>query len=223
MDSVPFIEWCLENLNYFTIMILMMIESSFIPFPSEIVIPPAAYIAASNGEMNVFLVVLFGTIGAILGALINYFLAFTLGRTIVHRFARSRIGGFLLLSEESVIKAETYFVKHGNISTLIGRLVPGIRQLISIPAGLAKMKLFSFVLFTSIGAGIWNAVLATLGWYAERVVPREELMPYVYHYSKPIGYAILAIVVVVLLFMTLKALKRPKFSLAEGGDDLRDQ
>lgn len=210
MESVPFIEWCLENLNYLTIMLLMTIESSFIPFPSEVVIPPAAYMAAANGNLNVYLVVLFGTIGALLGALINYGLAYSLGRPIVHRFARSRMGGFLLLSEEGIIKAEQYFVKHGNVSTLIGRLVPGIRQLISIPAGLAKMKMAPFMLFTAIGASVWNIVLAAIGWYAESVVPQDQLMTYVESYSKPIGYLILALVLAVLAYMTIHALKRPK-------------
>lgn len=213
MESVPFIEWCLENLNYMTIMILMTIESSFIPFPSEVVIPPAAYMAAANGNLNVYLVVLFGTIGALLGALINYGLAYTLGRPIVHRFARSRMGGFLLLSEEGVIKAEKYFVDHGNISTLVGRLVPGIRQLISIPAGLAKMKMAPFMLYTAIGATVWNIVLAAIGWYAESVVPQDQLLGYVESYSKPIGYAILGIVLLALTYMTIRALRRPKVNV----------
>lgn len=213
MESVPFIEWCLDHLNYFTITLLMMIESSFIPFPSEVVIPPAAYMAAANDDLNVYLVVFFGTLGALLGALINYGLAYSLGRPIIHRFARSRMGGFLLLSEEGVIKAEKYFVKHGIISTLVGRLVPGVRQLISIPAGLAKMKMGPFLLYTFIGAGIWNIVLAAIGWYAESVVPKEELMGYVYHYSKPIGYAILAIVLIALAYMTIRAFRRPKVEI----------
>ncbi|MDN4754582.1 DedA family protein [Porphyromonadaceae bacterium W3.11] len=215
MEGVPFIEWCLENLNYLTIALLMMIESSFIPFPSEIVIPPAAYMAASTGELNFYLVVLFGTLGAICGALINYGLAYALGRPIVHRFARSRIGGFLLLSEDGLVKAEQYFVEHGKVSTLIGRLVPGIRQLISIPAGLSKMKLSTFIIFTALGAGVWNIVLAAIGWYAESVVPRDELMSYVYHYSKPIGYAILGIVSIVLIYMTVRALRRPKVKVVD--------
>lgn len=210
MESVPFIEWCLENLNYFTITLLMTLESSFIPFPSEVVIPPAAYMAAANGRLNVYLVVLFGTIGALLGALINYGLAIALGRPIIHRFARSRMGGFLLLSEEGIVKAEQYFVKHGNVSTLIGRLVPGIRQLISIPAGLAKMKMAPFLLFTAIGASVWNIVLAAIGWYAESVVPQDQLLAYVESYSKPIGYAILAIVLAAFAYMTIRALRRPK-------------
>ena len=145
------VDWYMYHLNYFSISVLMTIESSFIPFPSEVVIPPAAY-AACNPEnqslyvtdyklLNVFLVVLFGTLGALIGAFINYFLALYLGRPIIYKFADSKLGHLLLLDSSKIKKAEDYFVKHGNSSTFIGRLLPGIRQLISIPAGLAKMKL----------------------------------------------------------------------------------
>lgn len=218
MENIPFIQFLLDNLNYWTITILMTIESSFIPFPSEVVIPPAAYMAAAGGDMTFGGVVFFGTLGAIFGALINYFLAFWLGRPIVHRFARSRMGGFLLLSEEGVIKAEQFFVKHGNVGTFIGRLVPGIRQLISIPAGLSKMKLGAFVFFTALGAGIWNLTLALIGWYLESVVPQDELMPYVNRYSHEIGLAILAIVVLALIYMTIRALRRPKVQVVKEGE-----
>lgn len=170
------VDWYMDNLNYGTITLLMTVESSFIPFPSEVVIPPAAYAACNpeneslyvtdNNFLNVTFVVLFSTLGAILGALINYFLSFFLGRPIVYWFADSKLGHLFLLNSEKVKKAEDYFVAHGNISTLIGRLVPGIRQLISIPAGLAKMKLPPFLLFTALGAGAWNIILAVLGYIA---------------------------------------------------------
>lgn len=215
MESVPFIQWCLDNLNYFTITVLMAIESSFIPFPSEVVIPPAAYMAATSGDLNVYFVVLFGTIGAIIGALVNYGLAVWLGRPIVYAFARSRMGGFLLLSEEGVQKAEAFFVKHGIVSTFVGRLVPGIRQLISIPAGLARMRMFPFILFTALGAGIWNCVLAGIGWYLADIVPEDQLMTYVNRYSHEIGYGILIIVVLAIAYMTFKALRRPKQSIVK--------
>jgi len=159
--------WYSENMNYTTITLLMTIESSFIPFPSEIVIPPAAYIASDpESDLNIFLVVLFGTIGALIGAYINYFLALWLGRPIVYKFADSRLGRFFLLSKEKVVKAETYFNNHGKTSTFIGRLIPGIRQLISIPAGLAKMNFLAFSIYTFIGAMIWNIILAALGYLA---------------------------------------------------------
>jgi membrane protein DedA with SNARE-associated domain len=140
----------------------MTIESSFIPFPSEVVVPPAAYKAAA-GELNIFLVVLFSTIGACLGAIINYCLALWIGRPLVYKFAASRLGHLLLLSEAKIENAEKYFVKHGIISTLIGRLIPAVRQLISIPAGLAKMRFGIFLLFTALGAGLWNVILAVIG------------------------------------------------------------
>lgn len=154
----------MEHMNYWTITILMAIESSFIPFPSEIVVPPAAYKAA-QGDLNIYLVVLFATLGALIGALVNYYLALWIGRGAIHAFARTRLAHMLLIEEKSVDKAEVYFNKYGNISTFLGRLIPAIRQLISIPAGLAKMPLRSFILFTAAGAGIWNIILALLGYF----------------------------------------------------------
>lgn len=211
MENIPFIQWALEHLNYWTVTLLMAIESSFVPFPSEVVVPPAAYMAAS-GESHMTLggILFFSTLGALIGGSINYFLGMWLGRPLVHRFARSRVGAFFLLSEEKVIKAEAYFIKHGKISTLIGRLVPGIRQLISIPAGMSGMKFAPFLFFTALGAGIWNTVLIAIGWYLENIVPKEELMPYVKQYSHEIGMVILGIVLLMLGYMTVKALRRPK-------------
>jgi membrane protein DedA with SNARE-associated domain len=156
--------WYMEHMNYWTITILMAIESSFIPFPSEIVVPPAAYKAA-QGELNIFLVILFSTLGALIGALFNYFLAIWIGRNALYAFARTRISRMLLIEPESIQKAETYFNKHGKISTFIGRLIPAIRQLISIPAGLARMPLRSFILYTTAGAMLWNIVLALMGYF----------------------------------------------------------
>lgn len=177
MESVAFIQWCLDHLNYWTITLLMAIESSFIPFPSEVVVPPAAYKAAgAASELNVVLVVLFASLGAILGSLINYAIAYFLGRPIIYKFANSRIGHMCLLDEEKVKTAENYFNRHGAVATFTGRLIPAVRQLISLPAGLAKMGLGKFVLFTALGAGIWNAVLASLGYYLASVLPEDQLM-----------------------------------------------
>ena len=160
MESVAFIQWCLDHLNYWTITLLMAIESSFIPFPSEVVVPPAAWKAANNDNMNIYLVVLFATIGANIGALINYYLAKWLGRPIIYKFANSRFGHMCLIDEAKVQHAEEYFDKHGAVSTFVGRLIPAVRQLISIPAGLARMKLGTFLLYTTLGAGLWNSILA---------------------------------------------------------------
>ena len=171
-------DWYMANLNYFTVALLMAIESTFLPLPSEVVIPFAAY-KAGQGYLNVFIVVISGTIGALGGSLINYTLAYYLGRPIVYKFAESKLGKVFLLSKEKILHAEEYFIRNGKSSTFIGRLVPGIRHLISIPAGLAKMSLRDFMLFTFIGAGIWNIILAIIGYYLYAV--REQIFPYIGH------------------------------------------
>lgn len=205
MESVAFIQWCLDHLNYWTITLLMAIESSFIPFPSEVVVPPAAYKAAgAASELNVVLVVLFASLGAILGSLINYAIAFFLGRPIIYKFANSRIGHMCLLDEEKVKTAENYFNRHGAVATFTGRLIPAVRQLISLPAGLARMGLGKFVLFTALGAGIWNAVLASLGYYLASVLPEDQLMETVTRYSHEISYGIVGVVVLVIGFLVYK-------------------
>ena len=208
MESVGFIQWCLDNLNYWTITLLMAIESSFIPFPSEVVVPPAAYKAAASGELNVWLVVFFATLGALIGAFINYGLAVLLGRPIVYKFANSRIGHMCLLDEQKVVKAEEFFVRYGVAATLVGRLVPAVRQLISIPAGLARMNIAKFALFTAIGAGLWNGVLAAMGYILEAFVPEEQLIATVTKYSHEIGYGIIAVVVIALGIIIYKGVKK---------------
>jgi membrane protein DedA with SNARE-associated domain len=209
MESVHFIEWCLENLNYWTITLLMAIESSLIPFPSEVVIPPAAYKAAA-GELNIFLVVLSGTVGALIGAVFNYYLAYFLGRPIIYRFANSRLGRICLLNEHKVHRAENYFIKNGVISTFIGRLLPVIRQLISIPAGLAKMKLSTFVIYTAIGSGIWNIILAIIGYSLQSIVPKDQLMDKVNTYSHEVTLILVAAASLVVLYFIYKAVAKPK-------------
>lgn len=208
MESIGFIEWCLENLNYWTITLLMAIESSFIPFPSEVVVPPAAYKAAATGELNVWLVILSATLGALIGAFINYFLALWLGKPIVYKFANSRLGHMCLLDEQKIVKAEEFFVRHGVVATLIGRLVPAVRQLISIPAGLAHMNVAKFALYTAIGAGLWNGILAAMGYFLESVVPEDQLLATVTKYSHEIGYGILAVVVIALAIIIYKGVKK---------------
>ena len=208
MESVQFIQWCLDHLNYWTITLLMTIESSFIPFPSEVVVPPAAYRAASTGELNVWLVVVFATIGAIIGALVNYYLALWLGKPIVYKFANSRFGHMCLIDQKKVETAEIFFNKHGVIATFIGRLVPAVRQLISIPAGLAKMSIGKFIAFTALGAGLWNAVLAALGWFLESKLPEEQLIEKVSEYSDIIGYAIIGVVVLALGYIIYKGVRK---------------
>jgi membrane protein DedA with SNARE-associated domain len=208
-DSLSIIQeveqWYDANMNYTNITILMTIESSFIPFPSEIVIPPAAYVASKpESDLNIFLVVLFGTLGAIIGALINYYLALWLGRPIIYKFADSKLGHLCLLSSEKIKKAEDYFNDHGKVSTFIGRLVPGIRQLISIPAGLAKMNLGSFILYTTLGAGIWNCILAFIGYLAHG---QADLIN---KYSHELSLVVLGLVGLAAIWFIAKALIKRK-------------
>jgi membrane protein DedA with SNARE-associated domain len=198
-------QWYEKNMNYYTITLLMAVESSFVPLPSEIVIPPAAFVASKeDSDLNIYLVVLFGTIGALLGAYFNYAFAYFLGRPIIHKFAESKLGRWFLLSSEKVQKAEDYFQTHGKTSTFVGRLIPVIRQLISLPAGLAKMNLATFTLFTFLGAGIWNVILALLGYFAQG---QSEL---IYKYSHEIGYGILALAVIVLVIYFYSVFKKKK-------------
>lgn len=208
MESIGFIQWCLDNLNYWTITLLMAIESSFIPFPSEVVVPPAAYKAAATGELNIWLVILFATLGALIGALVNYSLALWLGKPIVYKFANSRFGHMCLIDQQKVETAEQFFIKYGVAATLVGRLVPAVRQLISIPAGLAKMNLPKFMLFTSLGAGLWNAVLAAMGYYLEAIVPEDQLIATVTKYSHEIGYVIITVVSLALAYIIYKGVKK---------------
>lgn len=151
-------------MGYIGIILLMTIESSFLPFPSEIVIIPAAYLAHS-GEFNLLLVVLSGVLGSILGALINYYLAMTIGRTVIYRLAETKLAKIFFSSKKNIEKSEKYFLEHGERSTFIGRLVPVVRQLISIPAGLARMNIKKFILYTFLGSLIWNTILAIVGYY----------------------------------------------------------
>lgn len=199
--------WYEKNMNYTTIALLMTVESSFIPFPSEIVIPPAAYIASKpDSKLNIVLVVLFGTLGALIGALINYYLSMWLGRIVVYKFADSKVGHLLLLNSEKIKKAEDYFNKHGKVSTFVGRLIPGIRQLISIPAGLAKMNLGSFMIYTVLGAGIWNIILALVGYLAQG---QQDLID---QYSHEISYAFLGLLILAVLYFIVKHFVKKKKS-----------
>ena len=207
MESIPFIAWCLEHLNYWVITLLMAIESSFIPFPSEVVVPPAAYKAATTGELNVFLVVVCATLGAIIGALVNDVLARYLGRPLVYRFAESRIGHMCLIDSKKVENAERYFDEHGAVGTFFGRLVPAVRQLISIPAGLARMSLGRFVLYTTLGAGLWNTILAGMGWYIGHYYS-GQLEEKVAQYSGELKIAMLALGAAVVLYLIYKGVKK---------------
>lgn len=192
---IQFIQSCLDHLNYGTITLLMAIESSFIPFPSEIIVPPAGYLAA-EGKLDITLVILFSSLGSLIGASINYTLAYVLGRPILYKFVNSKIGHMCLLSQESLEKAENYFNKNGAISTFIGRLLPAIRQLISIPAGLVKLNFLKFIIYTTLGAGIWNCVLAFIGYMLHKSIGNIDDIPGI---AKQYGQYISLVIVVVLI------------------------
>lgn len=196
---------------YGMVFLFMVVESSFVPFPSEVIVPPAAYLACTSHEVNIWLVLLLATLGALVGALINYFLSVWIGRPIVYKFANSRFGHACLITEEKVVKAEQYFDRHGAISTFIGRLIPAVRQLISIPAGLARMNIWKFMLYTALGALTWNAVLAALGYWLGTIVSRDRLYAAVEQYNSYLTYAGLAIGVVCIGIIAYNAFK-PKSS-----------
>ena len=198
-----FITTLLGHLNYGTIFFLMLLESTVIPVPSELVVSPAAYHAA-GGNLNVWLIILFATIGADCGATINYLAGYYLGRPIIYRFANSKWGKMCLLNQEKVEKSERYFDQHGMVATITGRLVIGIRHLISIPAGLAKMNYWRFLLYTTIGAGMWHMILAALGWWMHSFVPEDQLSTKIEEYGDYIKYAILIIVALVIVFFLIR-------------------
>ena len=192
MDFSDLIQWCLEHLSYWVILILMILENSLVPLPSELIVTPAAYKAA-NGEMNIFLVILFTTLGALIGALINYY-----------KFADSRFGHLLGINRQKIEYVEAFFLKHGKISTFFGRLIPAVRQFISIPAGLARMRLPAFILFTTLGSAIWNSILVLLGYYLAQILPEDRLLEELERYSREISYVFVALVTLALITWYLK-------------------
>ena len=203
------ITWYSAHMSYASITALMAVESSFIPFPSEVVIPPAAFVAGQpesvlcvtgNYLLDVLFIVLFGTLGAMIGAIINYGLSVWLGRLIIYKFADSKLGHLCLLSSEKIQKAEAYFREKGNVSTFIGRFIPGIRQLISIPAGLSRMHFGAFLWWTFLGAFIWNCILAAIGYVAAGQMDRIK------EYSHELSVAILILLGLAIVYFVVKRL-----------------
>jgi membrane protein DedA with SNARE-associated domain len=208
-DTMSFIQhieaWYTDNTNYFTITVLMAAESSVLPVPSEMVIPPAVYIAMKPGsDLSIFLIIVFGTIGALIGASFNYIMSRSLGRLVIHKFADSKVGRLFLLSSQKIEKSEQFFNDHGKTSTFIGRLIPVIRHLISIPAGLAKMNYLSFLLYTFLGAGLWNIILAGLGYLA------GENRDMINKYSHELSFVFLGIAIVIVVWFIFKNVKKKK-------------
>jgi len=189
------------RLGYPGIVLLMALESSFFPFPSEVVMPPAGYLAA-EGRMDFGLALAAGIAGSVLGAVVNYYVARKLGRPLLHKYGR-----YVLISEASLDKAEQFFRRHGEIGTFVGRLVPVIRQYISLPAGLAGMRLDRFAAYTAAGAGIWCAILTYIGWYIGKhadVLRREEVQ----RYSTMAAVALLPILVVITVVYVVRHRRR---------------
>ena len=213
-DAQLFVEWFTQNATYLFVFLFMTLESSFVPFPSEVVVPPAAYIACSNigagTDMNIYLVVVFATLGALAGAFINYYLAMWVGRPIVYRFADTRFAHACLIDRQKVDKAEAYFDKHGAASTFFGRLIPVIRQLISIPAGISKMNIGVFTLFTFLGGLLWNIILASLGYWLSLTIPPKDLFDKVEEYNKYLtwgGFILLGLIILYILWNAFKPKK----------------
>ena len=204
----------LSNLNYGTIFFLMLLESTVIPVPSELVVAPAAYHSAA-GNLDIWLVILFSTLGADAGASINYLAGWLLGRPVIWRFADSKLGKLCMLSHEKIEKSEAYFNNHGMVATITGRLIPGIRHLIYIPAGLAKMHYWKFMLYTTIGAGAWNCILATMGWYLHTIVPEDQLHDKILEYGEYIKLVIVALVVIAIAYFTIKWFMKRKSNKAQ--------
>lgn len=200
---MSFITSMLGHLNYGTIFILMLLESTVIPVPSELVVAPAAYHAAA-GNLDIWLVILFSTLGADVGATINYLAGWYLGRPIIYKFANSKWGHLCLLNQEKVEKSERYFDEHGMVATITGRLLPGIRHLISIPAGLAKMSYWRFLLYTTIGAASWHTILALLGHYMHSFVPEDQLQEKILEYGEYIKFGLIFLVIVVCIYFLVK-------------------
>jgi len=185
---INFLVDTIGHMGYPGIVALMFLESSFFPFPSEVVIPPAGYLA-SKGQMNLWIVILAGVVGSLLGGIFNYWIAVKMGRPFFERW-----GMYFLVSEKTLQKSEVFFVRHGHISTFIGRLLPGIRQLISLPAGLARMPLKRFLTFTALGSGIWVVILAFIGYW---VGNNSELVNKFLHKTTIVTIIVCTIIVII--------------------------
>lgn len=220
IDASEIFKWVVENASYIMVFLLMTVESSFIPFPSEVVVPPAAFLSAQTvrtliyqgheikvADLNIWLIVFVATAGALFGAIINYYLSVWIGRPLVYRFADSRVGHACLINREKVDKAEKYFDRHGSVSTFVGRLIPAVRQLISIPAGLSRMNIGRFCLYTSLGAAVWNAILAGLGYWLGLNVSVDDLFVQVEKYNSYLTYAGLGIGVICLVIIIFNAFR----------------
>jgi len=202
-----FFHWLADTilaLGYPGIIVLMAIESSVLPLPSELVMPPAGYLAA-KGQMNGVLAVAAGTLGSVLGALANYALALFVGEPLLRRY-----GKYVLVSNRSLDRTEAFFRRHGEISTLIGRLLPVVRHLISIPAGVSRMRLGRFILFTALGAGLWCAILTYLGWIIGRHGEEVEAVIGGYVHHTLVTYVLPAVAILLAAYVLWRRRARSK-------------
>lgn len=201
------IDWYTNSLSYWVLTLLMILENSIVPLPAELIVAPAAYNAAT-GRLSFPIIILCTTFGSIVGAIINYYLSLFLGRELIYRFVDSRWGKILMLDTEKLKQAEHFFLKRGKTATFIGRLIPVGRQLVSIPAGLARMPILTFILYTAIGSAIWNTLLASIGYFLAAIIPPEQLGATVNKYSIEISIIFVAICVV--YYIAKKFIKRKK-------------
>lgn len=200
VDVINFFLGFTQKIGYGGVFLLMTIESTFIPYPSEIIIPPAAFLA-QQGELNIFLVIILGALGSVFGAVINYILSFTLGRKLVYFLARQKWARIFLINEQKIKKAENLFLKNGSWTTFWGRLIPGIRHLISIPAGFSRMPFLLFLFYTFSGAIIWVTILALLGYFFGA---QQELLRNYYH-ELTLIIIILSILLIIYFFIKNRA------------------
>ena len=200
------VEWYTNGLSYWVLTLLMILENSVVPLPAELIVAPAAYNAAT-GRLNFFIIILCTTLGSLVGSLINYYLSRFLGREIIYRFVDSRWGKLLLLNRNKLQQAENYFLQRGKTATFIGRLLPVGRQLVSIPAGLARMPIFPFIIYTTLGSAIWNTLLAGIGYSLAQIIPPHLLGPTIQNYSLQIS---IGFVLCVVFFVCGKKILRKK-------------
>ena len=189
---VTFLVHTVGRLGYAGVILLMALESSFVPFPSEVVVPPAGYLA-SLGQMNIFLVILSGIVGSILGSLLNYWIASRFGRDFLLKYSK-----YFFINTEKFARFEVFFNTHGEITTFVGRLIPVIRQYISFPAGLVRMNLKKFIFYTGLGAAIWCTVLAYVGYLVGNNIDIiKENIDYIMYFIFP------ALILLVIIYMII--------------------
>lgn len=201
------IDWYTNSLSYWVLTLLMILENSIVPLPAELIVAPAAYNAAT-GKLSFWLIILCTTFGSTIGAIINYCISRIFGRELIYRFVGCRWGKIMMLDQTKLKQAEEYFLKRGRSATFIGRLLPVGRQLISIPAGLAKMPILSFIFYTTIGSAIWNTLLASIGYYMASIIPPHLLGETINQYS--IEISVIFVLICIVYYIVQKKLTKKR-------------